>query len=72
LANKNKGVTVIEIMNDLDLGWNEVGAEVQTMPSSPFVSAIAPKLHPVLLATGVITWDKSNWLQTTYESAAIP
>jgi pectate lyase len=53
LANKNKGVKVIEIMNDLDLGWNEVGPEVREMASTPFVSAIAPKLHPVLLATGV-------------------
>jgi pectate lyase len=52
-ANKGLGVKVIEVMNDLDLGWNEVGTEVQTMTSSPFVSAIAPKLHPKLLVTGV-------------------
>jgi pectate lyase len=53
LANKDKGVKVIEIMNDLDLGWNEVGPEVRDMASTPFVSAITPKLHPVLLRTGV-------------------
>lgn len=53
LANKNKGVKVIEIMNDLDLGWNEIGPEVREMASTPFRSAIAPKLHPVLLTTGV-------------------
>ena len=52
-ANKNKGVKVIEIMNDLDLGWNEVGPEVRGMASTPFVSAIAPKLHPILMKTGV-------------------
>jgi len=61
-ANKNKGVKVIEILNDLDLGWNEVGPEVREMPSTPFVSAIAPKLHPVLLKTGVssITINPKN------------
>lgn len=53
LANKAKGVKVIEIMNDLDLGWEEVGPEVREMASTPFVSAIVPKLHPVLLRTGV-------------------
>jgi pectate lyase len=52
-ANKAQGVKVIEIMNDLDLGWNEIGTDVQTMASSPFVTAIAPKLHPKLLTTGV-------------------
>lgn len=53
LANKNKGVRVIEIMDDLDLGWNEVGQEVREMVSTPFKSAIVPRLHPVLLKTGV-------------------
>jgi pectate lyase len=52
-ANKNQGVKVIEIMNDLDLGWNEVGTAIQTMSSTPFRSAAAPKLHPVLMQTGV-------------------
>jgi pectate lyase len=52
-ANKDKGVKVIEIMNDLDLGWNEIGPEVRELESTPFVSAIPPKLHPRLLETGV-------------------
>lgn len=52
-ANKAQGVKVIEIMNDLNLGWNEVGPEVREMASTPFVSAAVPKLHPVLLNTGV-------------------
>jgi pectate lyase len=62
MANKNKGVKVIEVMNDLDLGWNEVGAEVREMASTPFSSAIAPKLHPVLKETGVssITINPKN------------
>lgn len=50
-------VRVIEIMNDLDLGWNEVGTEVQTMASTPFREHTAPKLHPVLIATGVSLID---------------
>jgi pectate lyase len=52
-AYKTSGsVKVIEIMNDLDLGWNEVGAAVQTLASTPFRSGSAPKLHPVLLVSG--------------------
>jgi pectate lyase len=62
MANKNKGVKVIEVMNDLDLGWNEVGPEVRDMASTPFSSAAAPKLHPVLKDTGVssITINPKN------------
>ncbi|HEY1718624.1 MAG TPA: immunoglobulin domain-containing protein [Verrucomicrobiae bacterium] len=43
-------VKVIEIMNDLSLGWNEVGAAVQVV--GPFRENTAPLLHPVLLAVG--------------------
>jgi pectate lyase len=50
-------VKVIEIMNDLDLGWNEIGAEVQGLDSNPFRSHNAPKLHPRLLTTGVSLID---------------
>jgi pectate lyase len=57
-ANKTAGaVKVIEIMNDLDLGWNEVGAAVQTLGSSPFRAHAAPQLHPRLLTTGVSLID---------------
>ena len=45
-------VKVIEVMNDLDLGWNEIGTTAQTLVSTPFRSGSAPKLHPVLLVTG--------------------
>lgn len=54
-ANKGLGVKVIEIMNDLDLGWNEIGTAVQTVANTPFVAAVAPKLHPKLVASGVST-----------------
>jgi pectate lyase len=50
-------VKVIEIMNDLDLGWNEIGAAVQGLDSNPFRSHNAPKLHPRLLTTGVSLID---------------
>ena len=43
-------VKVIEIMNDLSLGWNEVGATVQAV--GPFRENTAPLLHPVLLNVG--------------------
>ncbi len=50
-------VKVIEIMNDLDLGWNEVGSAVQTLASTPFRSHNTPLLHPRLLVTGVSLID---------------
>ncbi len=57
-ANKIAGsVKVIEIMNDLDLGWNEVGSAVQTLTSTPFRPHATPKLHPRLLTTGVSLID---------------
>lgn len=55
-ANKTAGVVkVIEIMNDLNLGWNEIDPAVKTLASTPFTQPAAPLLHPVLLQTGVST-----------------
>ena len=50
-------VKVIEIMNDLDLGWNEIGTGVQTLASSPFRAHNPAQLHPRLLVTGVSLID---------------
>jgi pectate lyase len=50
-------VKVIEVMNDMDLGWNEVGSAVQTLASTPFRSHNTPLLHPRLLITGVSLID---------------
>lgn len=47
---KGSGVKVVEIMNDLNLGWNEIPAAAQT---SPFAANNSPLTHPVLLQTGV-------------------
>ncbi len=55
--NKNGGIKVIEIMNDLDLGWNEIGSDVQSLTSTPFNVAATPKLHPKLITTGVSKMD---------------
>ncbi|MDR1011943.1 MAG: immunoglobulin domain-containing protein, partial [Opitutaceae bacterium] len=55
-----KGVTtpkVIEIMNDLNLGWNEIGAEAQGLSSNPARTHALPKIHPVLKTTGVTLLD---------------
>ncbi len=58
LSNKTAGaVKVIEIMNDLNLGWIEIGSAVQTLSSTPFRAHAAPKLHPTLIATGVSILD---------------
>jgi pectate lyase len=55
-ANKTAGaVRVIEIMNDLDLGWNEIDPAVKALTSTPFTQPALPKLHPTLLASGVST-----------------
>jgi len=53
LANalNSKTVKVIEIMNDLNLGYNEIEASAKTN-SEPFRLAETPLLHPVLLVTG--------------------
>ncbi len=57
-SNKTQGlVKVIEIMNDLDLGWTEVGSSVQGLSSTPFRAHNAPKLHPALLSKGVSVID---------------
>lgn len=55
--NKTGAVKVIEIMNDLDLGWNEIGAAVQNLASTPFTEAATPQLHPKLIQTGVSKVD---------------
>lgn len=58
LANavKSSTVKVIEIMNDLDLGWLEIGAPAQAV--GPFRSQQnTPLLHPRLLQTGVSLLD---------------
>ena len=57
-ANSTAGaVKVIEIMNNLNLGWNEIGSTVQTMTSTPFRAHATPKLHPVLIQTGMSLCD---------------
>jgi pectate lyase len=50
----HKTVKVIEIMNDLDLGWNEIPPSAQT---GALREDEAPMLHPVLLASGVSIID---------------
>ena len=65
LANalNSKTVKIIEIMNDLNLGYNEIEASAK-VTSEPFRAHNAPKLHPVLLQTGVSLLDiqKKNGL----------
>ncbi len=50
-------VKVIEITTNLNLGWNEIGTAVQTLASTPFRAHNPPKLHPVLLVTGMSLCD---------------
>src|SRR5581483_1322597 len=57
-ANKTAGaVKVIEIMNNLNLGWNEVGSAVQNLASTPFRAHATPKLHPALITAGMSLLD---------------
>ena len=55
-ANKTAGsVKVIEIMNDLDLGYHEINPDIMALYSTPFSEPATPLIHPVLLQTGVST-----------------
>jgi pectate lyase len=56
LSDKKGVVKVIEIMNDLNLGYNEIPADAKTN-SEPFRAHNSPLLHPVLLGTGVSLID---------------
>lgn len=56
LNDKSGTIQVIEIMNDLDLGYNEIPADAKTN-SEPFRAHAAPLLHPVLLTSGVSLID---------------
>lgn len=58
---KNSGVKVVEIMNDLNLGWNEIPSAAQTSPFAKHNDALT---HPVLKQTGVskLTIDSFNGL----------
>jgi pectate lyase len=62
-AINSKTVKIIEIMNDLDLGFNEIPAAAKTN-SEPFRADSTPLLHPVLIQTGVSLIDvtKKNGL----------
>ncbi len=62
----SKTTKVIEIMNDLDLGYNEVPAAART---GALRTAAAPLLHPVLLQTGVSTIDIQDKTGLTIFSA---
>src|ERR1017187_462576 len=65
LANaiNSKTVKIIEIMNDLNLGYNEIASSAKSN-SEPFRADSTPLLHPVLLTTGVSLIDitKKNGL----------
>jgi pectate lyase len=62
----SKTTKVIEIMNDLDLGYNEVPASART---GALRAAAAPLLHPVLIASGVSTIDIQDKTGLTIFSA---
>ena len=70
-ANKTAGsVKVIEIMNDLNLGWNEIGAEAQALDSNPMRAHAVAKLHPVLITSGVSFVDIKSKSGLTIFSAS--
>jgi len=56
-ASGSNPVKVIEIMNDLNLGWNEVGTLLQAQAGNPLRQNIAAKKHPALIASGVTLLD---------------
>lgn len=58
---KGSGIKVIEITNDIDLGWNEIPSSARTAPITQHTSALT---HPTLKKTGVskITVDSFDGL----------
>ena len=52
----SKTVKIIEIMTNLNLGYNEIESSAKSN-SEPFRAAATPLLHPVLLQTGVSLID---------------
>ncbi|HEV7605949.1 MAG TPA: chitobiase/beta-hexosaminidase C-terminal domain-containing protein [Steroidobacteraceae bacterium] len=54
-ASSANPVKVIEILNDLNMGWNEVGTDLQV--DGLLRQNIAPKKHPALIASGVSLLD---------------
>ena len=68
LNDKTGNIKVIEIMNDLDLGYNEIPAEAKAT-SEPFRQHTTPSLHPVLIASGVSKIDIQNKGNLTIFSA---
>ena len=54
LALANDSLKVIEIMSDLNLGWNEIPPSART---GDFRQNTAPSLHPALIASGVSLID---------------
>lgn len=63
----DKTTKVIEIQNDLDLGWNELPAAART---GLFRNDSVPLLHPVLKATGVTIIDIQDKIGLTIFSAS--
>jgi pectate lyase len=58
-ASNANPVKVIEIMNDLNMGWHEVGTDLQA--DGLLRQNIAPKKHPALIASGVSLVDIMNF-----------
>jgi pectate lyase len=58
-ASNANPVRVIEIMNDLNMGWNEVGTDLQV--DGLLRQNIAPKKHPALITSGVSLLDIMNF-----------
>ncbi|HEY1283568.1 MAG TPA: chitobiase/beta-hexosaminidase C-terminal domain-containing protein [Steroidobacteraceae bacterium] len=58
-ASGSNPVKVIEIMNDLNMGWNEVGTLLQA--DGLLRQNIAPKKHPALIASGVSLLDITSF-----------
>ena len=60
-ASNANPVKVIEIMNDLNLGWNEVGTLLTAQEGNPLRPNAAAKKHPALIASGVSLLDIQNF-----------
>jgi pectate lyase len=56
-ASSANPVKVIEILNDLNMGFNEVGTLLSSQPSNPLRANLPATKHPTLIASGVTLLD---------------
>jgi pectate lyase len=67
-ASSANPVKIIEILNDLNMGYNEVGTLLTTQTSNPLRANLPATKHPALIASGVTLLDIQDFSGLTIYS----